>query len=224
MKLLCTKDRGGLIKVSNSVRKVCMINEQCLQCVMKTTGVPRAKGIIVTALCSSVLHVVSERFPWVFAELDEHDLDSCALGNHKHALIKCIFMCFSKIRLHHIAKTHSEKIQVVLNSICLCIMFINLKGLSDWVQRFYQFHIPWVARIQNKILRNFLRKFNCLRLEYSWWKIEFFIFYKIIIKYFDPSIACGFCSKVSKTTYWLPKKYFRKNQNWGKELHNCCLV
>ncbi len=113
-KLINTKDRGGLIRLSCNVKTVCVVAEQCLQHVKKVKDVPRTQANLIQALCSTVLRVTAEKHPYCFQELDEHDMDCPVMSNHKHVVIKCIAMSYLKVRLHHEAKSHSDKIQVYI--------------------------------------------------------------------------------------------------------------
>jgi hypothetical protein len=112
LKLINTKDRGGLIRLSPNVKKVCTIAEQCLQHVEKTKGIPCMQANIVQGICSAVLKIIGELHPYCFEELNSHDMDLTVLSSHKHVMIKRISMCYLKIRLHHLARTHSAKIKV----------------------------------------------------------------------------------------------------------------
>jgi hypothetical protein len=131
--LIKTKDQGGLIQPSRSVIKVCAAAEQCLQHVQKTKGIPRTSVNLVTALCSTVLKVVCESYPWCFQELDKHALDFSVLNNHKHELIKTIAICFIKLRLYHMAKLHSQNIEVNSYKLSYQKLFYATKHL----------YIPW---------------------------------------------------------------------------------
>jgi hypothetical protein len=119
MNLITTKDRGGLIKPSASVSKVCAVAEQCLQHVLRTKGVPRTPSNLVQALTSTVLKIVSENYQWCFQELNAHAMDCSLLHNHKHDIVKAIAICFIKIRLHHVAQLHTQKTEVFSYKLCL---------------------------------------------------------------------------------------------------------
>ena len=61
--LVHTKDRGGLLHVSPSVRIVCKTTEQAIRTVMKTTqGIVPFKNGLCTAITSSVLKSIHENF------------------------------------------------------------------------------------------------------------------------------------------------------------------
>ena len=112
LKLVNTKDKGGLTRLSPHVKTVCEVAEKCLLHVKKTKRIPSACPRLIEALCTTVFKVVTEKYSNCFEELNEHDMDCTIMQNHKHIVIKSIVMCYLKIRLHHEAKTHSEKIQV----------------------------------------------------------------------------------------------------------------
>jgi hypothetical protein len=130
--LINTKDQGGLIQPSDSVIKVCSVAEQCIQHVEKTKGIPRTSGNIVNALCSTVFKVVGESYPWCFKELDTHTLDFSVLNNHKHELIKTIAICYIKLRLHHMAKRHSQNIEVYSYKLGFYKFFDCLKDIRKF--------------------------------------------------------------------------------------------
>jgi hypothetical protein len=115
LKLTDTKNRGGLVRLSSHVKKVCAVTEQCLQLVKKTEGLSRTQGNLIQALCSTVLKVVAEQHSFCFNDLDHHDMDCTTLKNHKHVLIKSIALSYLKIRLHHEARIHADKIQVFIH-------------------------------------------------------------------------------------------------------------
>jgi hypothetical protein len=123
MTLITTKDRGGLIKPSANVTKVCAVAEQCLQHVLRTKGVPRTSGNLVAALSSTVLKIVCENYQWCFQDLNAHAMDCSLLLNHKHEIVKSVAVCFFKIRLHHVAKLQSQKIEVLSCKLCIINYF-----------------------------------------------------------------------------------------------------
>jgi len=45
-----------------------------------------------------------------FTNLDRHMFDSTADSNHIFAFIKCIVTCYTKIRMHHLAKQKTAEI------------------------------------------------------------------------------------------------------------------
>jgi hypothetical protein len=133
MKLVNAKDRGGLIRLSPDVKKICEVSEQCLQHVLKTKGLPRTSGNVVQALSSTVLKVVSENYPRCFEELNSHTMDCSILSNHLHEVIRSIAIRFIKIRLHHVAKLHTQHLEVF--SYQLSFLFMNLEKSNRYVFR-----------------------------------------------------------------------------------------
>lgn len=107
--LLKRKNRGGLVKPSNDVLKVCKSTEQCIQRLLCSTdnALPQTAGI-VSAIATAVLHDVGPHH--IFPQLDKHMLDTPPDHNHVFALIKCIASCYAIIRMHHLAKRFTEKI------------------------------------------------------------------------------------------------------------------
>lgn len=107
--LINTKDRGGLVRPSQDVVLVCEATEVCFQRLINSNAgkLPQAKGI-VQSIVSVVLKDVA--FKAAFDTLYEHMLDSTPDNNHIFSLIKCISSSYCKIRLHHLAKTFTEKL------------------------------------------------------------------------------------------------------------------
>ena len=104
------KDKGGLIKPSESVVKVCEITEQAISRMMASCkgNLPLALGSKLVATVSlSVLSEVGESKS-VFADLYDHMFDSSPESNHVYKLIKVISQCYIKIRMHAIAKRYTE--------------------------------------------------------------------------------------------------------------------
>lgn len=63
-KLVNLKDKGGLVRASEDVLRVCQTAEICLQRIIKTChGVAPFSAHLLTALTMSVLEIVSERYP-----------------------------------------------------------------------------------------------------------------------------------------------------------------
>jgi hypothetical protein len=109
--------------------------------------------------------------------------DCSVLGIHKHALIKCIAMCYSKIRPHQIAKGHSEKIEVVLKSVCLCLLFYTFLRFFEGTNTSYGL---------NQYMLNFVK---VMLLQSSYFLES--SFYLLIIKIFVSSDL----ERVSRTNY-----------------------
>ena len=104
------KDKGGLVKPSESVVRVCENTERCIQRVLNSNGgtLPQAVGNnFVSTLCLTVLSDVAQKE--IFVDLYDHMLDSTPDSNHLFSLIKCISKCYIKIRMHSLGKTFTEK-------------------------------------------------------------------------------------------------------------------
>ena len=86
------KDRGGLVKASESVVQVCHETEKCFEFMMKATSgkLPH---------CKDLEHIVSSA---VLANMSADD-------NHVYPLVKVIAACFSRIRLHHLGSRVNEE-------------------------------------------------------------------------------------------------------------------
>ena len=109
-KLVNRKNQGGLVRPSASVLYICQATEKCFQRILNVNNgkLPQAFGIvpsIVTAVLSEVA------LNGVFSSIDFHMLESTPDSNHLFSLIKCISSCFCKIRMHHLAKSVTEKEQ-----------------------------------------------------------------------------------------------------------------
>ena len=108
--LLAKKNRGGLLRASDSVIQVCCEAEKCFQQIQKTERFfPRGKPmalIISTAVLQNFLYKNTNN---IFSCLDNHMYDTVVEDNHVHKLIKLISQCYCKIRLHHISKSVNEK-------------------------------------------------------------------------------------------------------------------
>ena len=107
--IILQKDRGGLIKPSESVVRVCTEAEKCVSFMLKATcgALPRGKYVehaIATAVLSNMSGVE------VFTSLSSHMFDSGADDNHVHMLVKSISVCFTIIRLHHLGTRMNEEV------------------------------------------------------------------------------------------------------------------
>ena len=68
---------------------------------------PQVRGIpdaIATAVSSGIDSAN------IFKNLDEHMLDTPVNDNHTFSLIKTISQCYSKVRLYHLGKEATEKL------------------------------------------------------------------------------------------------------------------
>lgn len=108
--LVKLKDKGGLMKPSESVVQVCESTEQAISRMMVscTGNLPLAIGSkLVSTVSLYVLTEVGESKS-VFADLHDHMFDSSPESNHVFKLIKVISQCYIKIRMHAIAKRYNE--------------------------------------------------------------------------------------------------------------------
>ena len=105
------KDRGALIKPSDSVVKVCEETEKCFQAIQSAVdgSLPLECGVDM-AIAMAVLRRIPVNE--MFITLNEHMLEGSVTDNHIFQLIQTTSLCFSKIRLHHMAKQSNEKANV----------------------------------------------------------------------------------------------------------------
>ena len=107
--LITCKNRGGLIRPSPSVIKVCETTEKCFQHMLKTNnGKPPQTSNVIPTLSTVVLHQLAGHL--IFESLVDHMFDSTPENNHLIRLIKCVCSCFGKIRMHHVARRYTEQI------------------------------------------------------------------------------------------------------------------
>jgi hypothetical protein len=104
------KDRGFLFKATPSVLMVCEETEKCFQRMLMSTGgnLPRCKGL-TDAISVAVLGNLDRAK--VFTDLDNHMLEMAVNENHTFILIKVIAKCYCKVRLHHLGKVATEKVE-----------------------------------------------------------------------------------------------------------------
>jgi hypothetical protein len=112
------KDKGGLIKPSQSVIAVCERTEKCIVRMMASCQgkIPQATGLhLVSTISLTVLAEIGTS-KCVFADLTDHMFDSSPESNHVFSLIKLISQCYMKIRMHAIAKKYTE--DAIGNKVC----------------------------------------------------------------------------------------------------------
>ena len=102
------KDHGGLVHPSHSVIVVCQETEKCFNRMKAVLGdsLPQASKL-PTVISNAVLAEVGSK---TFTNLDCHMFDSTADSNHIFVLIKLIVACYTKIRMHHLAKQKTAEI------------------------------------------------------------------------------------------------------------------
>ncbi|GFN80520.1 THAP domain containing 9 [Plakobranchus ocellatus] len=101
------KDRGGLVKPSKSVYRICCETERCFESLLKTTDgkLPQTDKmtlVISTAVLFNLSHVD------LFPELTMHMFDTTVDDNHLAELIQTVAKCYAKIKLHHLGKRLSD--------------------------------------------------------------------------------------------------------------------
>ena len=105
--LISMKDRGRLIKPSESVVIVCRETEKYIQKFLTPDSDKILRGSqLITKIANSILPLTAAK---TFQSLTNHMFDCEPLNNHVFALIKCISACYSKIRLHHLAVKYNEQ-------------------------------------------------------------------------------------------------------------------
>jgi hypothetical protein len=106
-KFLQLKDRGSLFKPTQSVIDICQETEKCFERMLAISGgnLPHGKGI-VDAITVAVLGAYSTSL--TFKELHYHMFDTPVEDNHIHNLVKCIVICYCKVRLYHLGKEATQ--------------------------------------------------------------------------------------------------------------------
>jgi len=102
------KDRGGLVKPSKSVIVVCRETEKCFNRMKAVLGDNLPQASMLPTVVSNV--VLDEVGTTTFTNLHSHMFDSTADNNHIFTLIKVIVACYTKIRMHHLAKQKTAQI------------------------------------------------------------------------------------------------------------------
>ena len=104
------KNKGGLIKPSDSVVRICESTELFIQRILNCNdgALPQHSNNFVSTLTLSVVTELTEKN--IFLDLNDHMLESTVQSNHVYTLMKCITQCFIKIRMHALARSYTEKI------------------------------------------------------------------------------------------------------------------
>ncbi len=102
------KNRGGLVRASDCVIKVCQATEKCFSRMHAARGdqlplTSRIVPIITSTVLSEVAHCC-------FQSLNSHMYDCTPDSNHLFILIKCVASCYCTVRMHHLAKQKSSSI------------------------------------------------------------------------------------------------------------------
>ena len=143
MSFVVWKNNGGLTIPSSSLLKICHETEKCLIRMLNTTSgkLPQCSGI-VNAIATAVLSTCIGSD--IFETLDEHMYDCTATNNHIASLVKCCSQCYSKIRMHHLAKVHTAKLQgkKVRKQLSKLILFshqwLSLQSLMLYIISFFK--------------------------------------------------------------------------------------
>lgn len=103
------KTNGGLIIPSDSLLQVCRETEKCFMRMTNATSgkLPHSPGL-PSAISNAVLSSCVRSN--VFDDLKEHMFDTTPTNNHIASLIKCASQSYTQIRMHHLAKSATEKI------------------------------------------------------------------------------------------------------------------
>ena len=103
------KDKGGLVKPSQSVVAVCKCTERCLQRMLLCCRgkLPHATSLL-SAISMTVLGEIGETA--AFDELKPHMFDCTPDSNHIFVLISVISLCYAKVRMHSLAKKCTEEL------------------------------------------------------------------------------------------------------------------
>lgn len=86
------KNRGGLLKPSPDVIKVCYHTEKMLKFKLNTLGVTKVGN--PQSILQMITNVLKETGNCVFSSLNEHATDHYVTFNHKHLLIKTVCNTF----------------------------------------------------------------------------------------------------------------------------------
>ena len=111
MSFVVWKSNGGLKIPSKSLLRVCHETEKCLMRMLHSTSgnLPHCSSGLTDAIAITVLSACIGLN--IFQDLNEHMYECTVTNNHIGSLIKCSSRCYTKIRMHHLAKKYSEKIQ-----------------------------------------------------------------------------------------------------------------
>ena len=102
------KDHGGLVKPSRSVIVVCQETEKCFSRMKAVLGDRLPQASKLPMIISHA--VLAELGCTTFTNLHCHMFDSTAESNHIFTLIKVLVSCYTKIRMHHLAKQKTAEV------------------------------------------------------------------------------------------------------------------
>jgi len=103
-KFLELKDRGGLIRPNKGVVKVIEIADRILNEETKISDIFSQVNIF-KKLTIKALSVITEQFPSVLADLDDHG--PAQKGSHKADIIKQISSMYISMKIKHLCKLHN---------------------------------------------------------------------------------------------------------------------
>lgn len=108
-KLLLRKNRGGLSFPSEDITNLCKLGEKVFR-ICNASGKLHAHNIMPRLIVSGLTEVLSKGLD-VFSTLKDHSLDHAPQENHPVYLMKAVFFEYFKIRLSHVGKSETEKLQ-----------------------------------------------------------------------------------------------------------------
>lgn len=115
--LISRKDRGGLIKPSEDVVKLCSIAER----IFKQNTI--FSGNVMKRLIYSAKKDLNTKL--IFRSLDDHILDQDPINNHLLQLINLIYKLYFTIRIHHHNSTLNETKDRIRHKYSKLILFKN---------------------------------------------------------------------------------------------------
>lgn len=101
------KCTGGLINPATDVVKICKTGERHFR-VMQASGKLKNRNIMQQLLIQTIQDISSS----IFYSLNEHSFDQSPLENHRLTLIKAVLFEYFKVRLYHVGKQITEKLQL----------------------------------------------------------------------------------------------------------------
>lgn len=109
--LLKQKNRGGLLRPSSDVIKICMVVEKKIRLLMSINSnkIPKESNfleVFVSEVASSILHNKK-----MFQQIDDHIFDHGLMENPRCKIIKYIISIYAKIRIYSFAKKQTEAIK-----------------------------------------------------------------------------------------------------------------
>lgn len=100
--ILKVKNRGGLTIPSNDVVYLCKMGEK----ILRQTQLLNVKNLLNRLVTLSMQDIKSD----IFMQLYELVANCPPIDNHVHQLKKAVLYEYFKVRLHHEARLHTEKL------------------------------------------------------------------------------------------------------------------